>query len=211
MSLRSDVVLRVESFDKFRSVRYLRDERNANRPLGAVDDNDYYEEEVKSPPNYSLELEGTTLIRPSAPLQQSNGTSTWAQIARNTNPLGMAPLPAPQVASLHPATGKENGSPTQAAEATLRSPTGPDTSDTLSDSAVIDNTSLEALSMTSTGDADDEDDDAVWKGQSHPSRNELVPGHVRVALAAPIDSTDTIRNRHCSDCIFCQMRALSRS
>lgn len=190
-------------FDKYRSVRYLREERNANRPLGAVDDD--YEEEVESPPNYSLELEGPPRLQPSAPLQQGNGSSTWAQIARNIHPLGMAPLPAPRAAPL------AHTSSTEAVVATPRTPTGPDISDMLSDSGVFLDTSLDVLSMTSTGDADDEDDDHIRRGNSHATHKKLVPGRRRVALWAPVDSTDTIRERHCEDCAFCQMRAHSRS
>jgi hypothetical protein len=194
-------------FDKYRSVRYLREERNANRPLGAVDDDDDYEEEVEIRPNYSLEAEDAPRYEPSAPVQHGNGISTWAQIARKVHPLGMAPLPAPRAAPLvHPAVGKQPQSPINVAIATRRISTGPDTSDTLSGSAIIEEASLESLSMSSAGDADDEGDGRAWRGQSHPSHKKSMPGRDRVALPAPIDSTDTIRERHCADCAFCQMR-----
>lgn len=196
-------------FDKYRSVRYLREERNANRPLGAVDDD--YEEEVEIRPNYSLEEEDAPRYESSAPVQHGNGISTWAQIARKVHPLGMAPLPAPRAAPLvHPSVGKGPRSPIDTAVATPRISTGPDTSDTLSGSAFIDDTSLESLSMSSAGDADDEGDGRAWRRQSHLSQKKSVPGRDRVALSAPIDSTDTIRERHCADCVFCQIRELSR-
>jgi hypothetical protein len=121
-----NVVLRVEMFDKYRSVRYLREERGANRPLGAVGDDD--DEVGYIAPKYSLEAESFPDMESGAPAKQGNGGNTWAQIARKVHPSGMAPLPAPRAVTTlkHPAAANESPSATKATvAATNNAPTEP--------------------------------------------------------------------------------------
>jgi hypothetical protein len=121
-----NVVLRVEMFDKYRSVRYLREERGVNRPLGAVGDDD--DEVGYIAPKYSLEAEDFPDMEPAAPAKQGNGGNTWAQIARKVHPSGMAPLPAPRAVTTlkHPAAVNESPSATKATIATTNNaPTEP--------------------------------------------------------------------------------------
>lgn len=95
-----NVVLHVEMFSKHRSVRYLREERNAHRPLGAVDEEleEEPDEQAHHVPDAAPEVPDesdlTQLKVPSAPPPIVIGGKTWAKIARKPEPLGKAPLPA---------------------------------------------------------------------------------------------------------------------
>ena len=204
-----NVVLRVEMFSKHRSVRYLREERNTHRPLGAVDEG--YEEGPEDPPAYVPEAAyAIHMDFPNFPALQDKGASTWAQIAKKTRPPGMTPLPAPAAPPLHPIVAKEAVMSTQKPSvATPCLTTAPETDDAPSEPALTDDISLPSPITSSTEVASyegDGEDDHMSKGQPHIVKEKVLPRSSIIAPWEPIDSTEGIRQRHCRDCVFCQMR-----
>ncbi|KAF2825158.1 hypothetical protein CC86DRAFT_273896, partial [Ophiobolus disseminans] len=205
-----NVVLRVEMFSKHRSVRYLREERNAHRPLGAVDEE--YEDETEDQPHYVHEAGDVIVLDSShASLLQDKGATTWAQIAKKKQPLGMAPLPAPiALSSLHPVVSKEAVTSTpKLTVAVPRLPDAPGTDDDTSELDLTDDSSLQSPATSSAevaGYEADVEDNREPKNQFTPTKDKTRPSSGIMAPWEPVDSTERIRQRHCRDCVFCQMR-----
>jgi hypothetical protein len=92
-----NVVLHVEGYNKSQSVRYLRDKGHANRPLGAVEEDDtrYYEEEAQEEASiYTPPLEPVAAKDPKIASQGS----TWAHIAGKQRGAVQPAVPAVQEA-----------------------------------------------------------------------------------------------------------------
>lgn len=194
-----NVVLRVEMYDKRRSLRYLKETRTTHRPrLGYVEEeyDDDYEEEEEEP-------EVPVYVRPSGtPRQGSPGITTWAGIVGNDHCTGMAPLSAlaHAVQTEYPTPVNEGHRAKQTIE---QLPSHVDDGVPLSEHGSLD-VLPPSTETTSTTD-------------SEPKRKtgkQLLcirsPGTFkRTSIFVPwesFDSTERIVQRHCRDCAFCKKR-----
>jgi len=219
------VVLKVEIYNRRQSVRYLRDQGQANRPRGAVqeDEMEYFDEEpaqkdklVITPPR-GLHVTKDLTAAP-------QGTTTWADIAGNRRaPVNEAPT-VPEVDS--PATTDSTPittplMPTVVPEKFFApdpeqksSPRPPPAAISLGYStpevlAVPPLLSFRSTDTCSTDEIEDQvkrlGDIASWTtvAQWATETSDQQPPHFPLD---PLDTTARIRAMHCLNCAFCRLR-----
>mgnify|MGYP003624091355 CR=1 FL=1 len=212
------VVLRVESYSKHRSVRHLREGRIANRPLGTVDENDDDEEDEQPESRPDSDSDYDTLfpffvgqVQP-----DTTGTTTWAQIAKQTRqPQTTQPMVSSSSPRLkHPTVSEEAkklpalmaiAEPHHASKNVVaESRSEIDEADAQTD-AVLPRSPNTTSTEIAAYDGDIEDNS---KTRNPPSIANAAPYMSTGILAPwePIDTSERIRQRHCRDCRFCQMR-----
>jgi hypothetical protein len=209
------VVLRVEKYNKHRSVRYLQEVRTKGQPLGPTyDDFEEEEEEDQEPepePDYVLPFGPTTEETAGVP-------KTWARIAGNdraTN--GMMPLPPPatafRVRQPTSITSTTKSTPTFAVAvphiAALRKTEEEDASEvTTINSLPIQSTGTQSVGVTRSEGVVEE----KKKTRTRPAATKVALS-VHTSIFAewePINSTQRFAKLHCRDCSFCKMRERSK-
>ncbi|KAH7381398.1 hypothetical protein DE146DRAFT_285297 [Phaeosphaeria sp. MPI-PUGE-AT-0046c] len=201
------VVLRVEMYNKRRSIRYLKETRNTHRPhQGYVEEEDYdedYEEEYET--EYKEEVKRcakpvATYALPFGPARQDSPT-TWARIVGKSRGTGMDPLPAPAVSAQSGGPSLMNG-----AECTEQSPevAMPHQDN---EAASTDHSSADVLSPSSeTSSSTDAEPDQKTPNHLLDAKPDTA---VRASIFVPwesFNSTKRIVQRHCRDCAFCKKR-----
>jgi hypothetical protein len=206
-----NVVLRVEMYNKHRSVRHLKEARSSHRPLGASADyieEGEEEEETALEPEYVLPFGSTK--------QNTTGPTTWARIAGKTGARGMMPLPPPPRASeaQHPTPfeGTSAWAPSLKVAVpyitALRKVDETDSEATLTDS-FPQRPPHKTTFEVSGYEGDVEDNRKIKK---YPVAINLETP-VRTSLFAEweaIDSTKRFAQRHSRDCAFCKLRERSK-
>jgi hypothetical protein len=203
-----NVLLRVEMYNKHRSVRFLRETRKTHRPRGAVDED--YEELVE-------DVEQAAEAEYVLPFGQAQGDApritTWAKVVGNkNNATGMTPLPAPAVAATRPPTPTDQTPiSTPIFEVAIScfdttTKTNVASSDLASNDDDVPPRSPHTSSSEIAGyEGDVEDNQKTKKRQPR----EKVDMHMRISIFGPWHSVNTNRNisrRHCQGCFFCKMR-----
>ncbi|KAH4405666.1 hypothetical protein HBH92_177900 [Parastagonospora nodorum] len=206
------VVLRVEKYNKHRSVRYLQEVRTKGQPLGPTyDDFEEEEEEDQEPePEYVLPFGPTT--------EETAGVQkTWARIAGNdraTN--GMMPLPPPATAFRvrHPTSvnSTAKSTPTFAVAvpyiAALHKTDEAASEVTTIDSVPVQSPGTQFVGVASSKGVVEE----KKKTKTRPDATKVAMP-IRTSIFTdwePIDSTQRFAQLHCRDCSFCKMRERSK-
>jgi hypothetical protein len=208
------VVLRVEMYNKHRSVRYLQENRTKGRPLGATY-NDFEEEEdgeeaVTPKPEYLLPFGAAT--------EKTSGAKTWARIAGNNRASnGMMPLPPP-------VNAMNTRHPTPVDDTAKSTPTFVVAAPYTTTLIKIEATNSEA-STTKTPpehspkmpsievarcESDVEEDHKTKSRPAITKANRPMPSNL-FAPWEPINSTQRFSLLHCRDCTFCKMRERSKA
>jgi hypothetical protein len=204
-----NVVLRVEMYNKHRSVRFLREARTKCRPPGVVEDDfqEGYEDESPPEPVYTL---------PFGRAQKSQtGRATWADIVGKDGQARMATLPAAAITSpqTHPTLLNPGVLPApQIQSAVPRIYFAPETIEATT--AIVSTDDVPSHSPNASfinvasyyGDVEDNRKTKKRIGTTKIDRT------VRTSIFAPwepISTSQRISKRHCRDCVFCQMRMRS--
>lgn len=203
------VVLRVEMYDKRRSVRYLKETRNTHRPyLRYIDEQEEdYEEEIEQEyeEEYKEELEkpqepAATYALPFGSAQRGDPT-TWARVVGKNRGAGMVPLPPPTKAAWTGQPTPKNGAPwteKNAEVAILHQHDGV---------APSEHGSTDVLPLSSEISSSTETEPE--RGTENYPRNSNSEKAVRTSIFVPWESfisTERIIQRHCRNCAFCQKR-----
>ncbi|KAH7069730.1 hypothetical protein BKA63DRAFT_420949 [Paraphoma chrysanthemicola] len=207
-----NVVLRVESYSKHRSIRHIREERNTNRPLGAVDDDEEVEaeEQPESRPDSDYEVVFPLLVGQAQ--QDITGATTWAQIAKQNRLSKARPVEPRNTTRLRRAKVSEKVKESTIAEPTatpLQTSNGNDdsTSSRTGEADALHPDSPVASSEDLNGYEGDVEDNKKMKNAPAVRREAQVTRSSIFAPWEPINSSERIHQRHCRGCVFCQMRS----
>ncbi|KAF1850183.1 uncharacterized protein K460DRAFT_268704, partial [Cucurbitaria berberidis CBS 394.84] len=213
-----DVILRVEMYEKHRSVRFIRDSGPAQRPLGAIEDDDEatLEEEVAfdtkhryTPP---LDVVASTL-----PNDAPKGM-TWAHVAADKGALTVMSPPSTPEAALSENKIVTSSTPVTTPRTKVAVPhilfaPSPAQSDHHRLKTYLDRTapsnftfvpSLAARGNNKPYNADTKSTSKLNNPFGAVGQAMDVPRHTSVWK--PIDTAELIRQRHCQGCSFCQLR-----
>ncbi|KAI4674282.1 uncharacterized protein J4E84_010657 [Alternaria hordeiaustralica] len=222
----ANVILKVEMYNQRQSVRYLRDQGQASRPLGMAEQDEpgYFDEPAQEDaPVFTPPLEPYVARDPAAAPQ---GT-TWADIAGNRaapvkhttklegtdspatvpstpNFTPRMPIAVPQ--KLPPGQPQPGSSPPPAAVSL-----GHSTPEALTIPPAVTDVSTDSGSEATDETDENEEHDrmisdiAIWQATAQWA-NETVGYQSPGQQVEPLDTTARIRQRHCRDCVFCQMR-----
>lgn len=226
-----NVVLRVEMYDKRRSLRYLKDTGTRNTPRRSTHRPHFaqVEEEYEDEYEGDGEYEEPVYVRPAATQPQvSPGTTTWANIVGNNRGNGMAPLPAPanavQPRDPTPMFAPANDHNAEYAN-DIHEPVGPHNNDNATQS---EHGSIEVLppswetasladSTTSPTDSEliriTQEIVPILEAEAKAQAQAKTKEVPRTSIVVPwesFDSTERLVQRHCRDCVFCQKRLAMR-
>lgn len=218
----ANVILRVEMYNQRQSVRYLRDQGQANRSLGQVEQDEpgYFDEPAQEDaPFFTPPLEpyvardpaaapqGTTWAHvagnrlvPVKEARKLNGTDSPATVPSTPTYTPRMPIAVPQKL-LPPGQQQPESSPPPAAVSL-----GHSTPEAL---PIPPPRSVVSTNTGTTDEAEDRDrtmsDIAIWQATTQWA-TERGSYQATLQEVEPIDTTARIRQRHYRDCVFCQMR-----
>ncbi|KAH7074266.1 hypothetical protein FB567DRAFT_553734 [Paraphoma chrysanthemicola] len=209
-----NVVLRVESYSKHRSIRHIRGERNASQPMSAVNDDDEVEENERpeSRPDSEYEVVFPLLVEQAQ--QDTTGATTWAQIAKQTRLSEARPA---QVEPRNTTRLRRAKAPEKVKEPTSVEPiaTPLQTSNVNDDSTAFRKGEDDALHadspVASSEDLNGYEGDVEYNKKMKTAT--AVRKEAQVTRSSifspwePINTSQRIHQRHCRGCIFCQLRA----
>jgi hypothetical protein len=205
-----NVVLRVEMYSKYRSLRFLREGRATHQQLRVVHENIKDKTEGRSAPFAEEEY-----LTPRTYVHQENlGATTWAQIVRHDCKPSMKTPPAP-VAAIRSQPQVSLEKPAMCTSETITDVTYfsiafEPAADAMCSRTVGSEGTLVGSSNTSStefaGSLGDFEDDCEMKERPVTTEEKTVAYSAIFAASEPTDTDERIRQRHYWDCAFCQMR-----